>query len=146
MIKKGNCNTESVPTICWSSRQVTVLCYAKHKGEENVLLSDQKYVKKLSKYPKSLLSSKHVVYLFRDTSSINLLTAACETLLKNKTVVIQGFVDTLSRPGQLRNYLWNVRRLVSNGTWLQRLGEEHCALVKSLSRISECGDNSEARL
>ena len=47
----------------------------------------------------------------------------------------------LSRLGQLRNYLRNVRRLVSDGTWLQRLGEEHCALVKSLSRISERGDN-----
>ena len=53
---------------------------------------------------------------------------------------------TLSRLGQLRNYLQNVRRLVSDRTWLQRLREEHVTLVKSLSWISECGDNSEVRL
>ena len=54
--------------------------------------------------------------------------------------------NILSRLGQLWNYLPNIRRLVSDGTWLQQLGEEHCALVKSLSQISECGDNSEVRL
>ena len=52
----------------------------------------------------------------------------------------------LSRPGQLQNYLQNVWRLVSDGTWLQQLGEERCALVKSLSQISEHGDNLEVRL
>ena len=35
---------------------------------------------------------------------------------------------------------------MSDGTWLQRLGEEHCALVKSLSRISERRDNLGVRL
>ena len=35
---------------------------------------------------------------------------------------------------------------MSDGTWLQRLGEERCALVKSLSQISECRDNLEVRL
>ena len=35
---------------------------------------------------------------------------------------------------------------MSDGTWLQRLGEERCALVKSLSQILEHGDNSEVRL
>ena len=55
-------------------------------------------------------------------------------------------MEVVSRPGQLQNYLRNVQRLVSDGTWLQRLGEEHCALVKSLSWILECGDNSEVRL
>ena len=35
---------------------------------------------------------------------------------------------------------------MSDGTWLQQLGEEHCTLVKSLSQISEHGDNSEVRL
>ena len=54
--------------------------------------------------------------------------------------------NILSRPGQLQNYLRNVQRLVSDATWLQRLREEHCALVKSLSRISEHGDNLEVRL
>ena len=54
--------------------------------------------------------------------------------------------NILSRLGQLWNYLWNVWRLVSDGTWLQQLREEHCTLVKSLSQISECGDNSEVRL
>ena len=39
----------------------------------------------------------------------------------------------LSRPGQLWNYLQNIWRLVSDGTWLQQLGEERCALVKTLS-------------
>ena len=52
----------------------------------------------------------------------------------------------MSRLGQLQNYLWNVQRLVSAGTWLQWLGEEHCTLVKSLSQISEREDNSEVRL
>ena len=52
----------------------------------------------------------------------------------------------LSRLGQLWNYLWNVRRLVSDRTWLQRLGEERCTLVKSLSWILEHRDNSEIRL
>ena len=52
----------------------------------------------------------------------------------------------LSRLGQLRNYLRNVRRLVSDRTWLQQLGEERCTLVKSLSWISERRDNSEVRL
>ena len=32
------------------------------------------------------------------------------------------------------------------GLWLQRLGGERCALVKSLSRISERGDNLGVRL
>ena len=52
----------------------------------------------------------------------------------------------MSRLGQLQNYLQNVQRLVSDGTWLQRLREEHCTLVKSLSQILERGDNSEVRL
>ena len=52
----------------------------------------------------------------------------------------------VSRSDQLQNYLWNVRRLVSDGTWLQRLGEECCAIVKSLSWISKHGDNLEVRL
>ena len=64
----------------------------------------------------------------------------------NKITGKVWFCDCLSRPGQLRNYLRNVWRLVSDGTWLQQLREECCALVKSLSRISECGDNSEVRL
>ena len=54
--------------------------------------------------------------------------------------------NILSRLDQLQNYLQNVWRLVPDRTWLQQLGEEHCALVKSLSRISECGDNSEVKL
>ena len=54
--------------------------------------------------------------------------------------------SSVSRLGQLQNYLWNVQRLVSDGTWLQRLREECCALVKSLSQMLERGDNLEIRL
>ena len=51
-----------------------------------------------------------------------------------------------SRPGQFQNYLQNIQRLVSDVTCLQWLGEECCALVKSLSQMSEHRDNSEVRL
>ena len=42
----------------------------------------------------------------------------------------------LSRLGQLWNYLQNIWRLVSDGTWLQWLGEEHCTLVNSVWKSS----------
>ena len=35
---------------------------------------------------------------------------------------------------------------MSDRTWLQQLGEEHCNLVKSLSQISDRRDNLEVRL
>ena len=54
--------------------------------------------------------------------------------------------NILSKPGQLQNYLQNIQRLVSDGTWLQWLGEVHCTLVKSLSQILECRDNSDVKL
>ena len=54
-------------------------------------------------------------------------------------------LGSVSRPGQLQNNLQNVQRLVSDRTWLQQLGEEHCTLVKSLSQILECRDNSEVK-
>ena len=56
------------------------------------------------------------------------------------------FLGVVLKSGQLWNYLQNVWRLVSDGIWLQQLGEECCTLVKSLSWISEHGDNSEVRL
>ena len=34
---------------------------------------------------------------------------------------------------------------MSDRTWLQQLGGEHCTLVKSLSQILECRDNLEVR-
>ena len=66
------------------------------------------------------------------------------TLLPYSLLV--SFFAILSRLGQLQNYLQNIQRLVSDGTWLQQLGEEHCALVKSLSWILKCRDNSEVKL
>ena len=68
------------------------------------------------------------------------------TKLRKNTYKVKRGSASVSRPGQLRNYLWNVQRLVSDRTWLQRLGEECCTLVKSLSQILECRDNSEVRL
>ena len=61
-------------------------------------------------------------------------------------MIIASFCGMVSRLGQLWNYLQNIQRLVSDRTWLQQLGEERCALVKSLSQISECRDNLEVRL
>ena len=81
--------------------------------------------------------------LFRSELLVMVIVKVVEN---QRRIATQPINICLSRPGQLRNYLQNVQRLVSDGTWLQQLGEERCALVKPLSQISERGDNSEVRL
>ena len=81
---------------------------------------------------------------------LSALSSLCQswhmhTVYVRRIWFLSGFLCMVSRLGQLWNYLQNVQRLVSDRTWLQQLGEEHCTLVKSLSQILECRDNSEVK-
>ena len=82
---------------------------------------------------------------------LSALSSLCQswhmhTVYVRRIWFLSGFLCMVSRLDQLWNNLQNVQRLVSDRTWLQQLGEEHCTLVKSLSRISEHGDNLGVRL
>ncbi|KAH0825904.1 hypothetical protein J3R83DRAFT_7657 [Lanmaoa asiatica] len=85
---------KSAPTVRWSSGQITVLPYVEGEQGENALQQDQAYTEGLAKCPESLPPTDLVVFLSKDASSMDLLTAAREGLSNNKSVVIRGIVDT----------------------------------------------------
>ena len=63
-------------------------------GVINVLDDDQEYIVDLAQFPDATPGSNFVAFLSRHDSHLQLVEAAREALLLNKTVVIQGYVDT----------------------------------------------------